>query len=95
MSITRTAAAAFVASLALGGFGVAVPAHADDAAPQPCAQQQTQYDKASAKLAVLTARYEKHPTAENRAAKKAQQQRVAKSQARLEKCQADQASTTA
>ena len=91
MSVIRTTAAAFVASLALGGLSVAAPAHADETAPAPCSQQQAQYDKASAKLAKLTAKWESHPNAENKKAKKAQAQRVAKAQARLEKCQAAQA----
>lgn len=90
MSIIRTTAAGFVVSLAIGGLGVAAPAHADDSASQPCAQQQAQYDRANAKLAKLTAKWQEHPNAENKKAKKAQQQRVAKSQARLEKCQAEQ-----
>lgn len=89
MSTLRATAVAFVATLALGG--VTAPAHADDAAPQPCAKQQTQYDKASAKLAVLEAKYEKHPTRENRAEWKAQQQRTDRAEARLAKCQAAQA----
>ena len=91
MTMIRTTAAAFVASLALGGLGVAAPAHADETAPAPCSQQQKHYDKASAKLAALTAKWEAHPKAETKKAKKAQAQRVAKAQARLEKCQAAQA----
>ena len=91
MSVIRTTAAAFVASLALGGLGVAAPAHADQTAPEPCSQQQAQYDKASAKLAKLTEKWQANPTPETKKAKKAQAQRVAKAEARLEKCQAAQA----
>lgn len=91
MSIIRTTAAAFAASLALGGLAVAAPAHADDAAPEPCAQQQAQYDKASAKLAKLTEKWQANPTPETKKAKKAQAQRVAKAEARLDKCEAAQA----
>ncbi|GAA4373949.1 hypothetical protein [Nocardioides caricicola] len=91
MSIIRTTAAGFVATLALGGLGAVAPAHADDAAPEPCAQQQTQYDKASAKLAKLTEKWQANPTPETKKAKKAQAQRVAKAQDRLEMCQAAQA----
>jgi len=91
MSIIRTTAAGFVASLALSGLGAAAPALADDAAPAACSQQQAQYDRASAKLADLTAKWQAHPNAHNTKAKKAQTQRVAKAQARVEKCQAAQA----
>lgn len=90
MSIVRTTAASLVLGFALAG--TAAPSFADKPADQePCAQQQAQYDKASAKLAQLTEKWQSQPNAENKLAKKAQAQRVAKAQARLEKCQAAQA----
>ena len=90
MNRFRTSAVACVATLALGSFAAAtVPsALADDA---PCATQQAQVDKATAKLADLTARFAAHPNQKNLKAKKAQAQRVAHATARLEKCQAAQA----
>lgn len=92
MNIIRTTAAGFAATLMLGGLGAVAPAHADDTAPsEPCATQQAQYDRASAKLAKLQEKWQAHPTRENKKAKKAQAQRVEKAQARLEKCQAAQA----
>lgn len=92
MSIIRTTAAGFVVSLALGGLtATAVPANADEAAPEPCATQQAQVDRASAKLAKLTEKWESNPTHATKKAKKAQAQRVAKAQARLDKCEAAQA----
>lgn len=91
MNIVRTTAAGFAATLMIGGLGLAAPAHADEAAPEPCSQQQAQYDKASAKLTKLTEKWEANPTPETKKAKKAQAQRVAKAQERLEDCQAAQA----
>lgn len=94
MSIIRTTAAGFAASLALSGLG-ATASFADEPAPEPCAQQQAQYDKASAKLAKLTEKWQANPTPETKKAKKAQAQRVAKAEKRLEQCQAEQEETTA
>jgi len=95
MNAVRSTAVAFVTTLALGALGglaaTAAPANADRPSDEPCAQQQTKVDKATAKLEALTAKWEKNPTKENRKAKKAQVQRVAKAEDRLEECQAEQA----
>ncbi|WP_243059518.1 hypothetical protein [Nocardioides sp. SR21] len=91
MNIVRTTAAGFAATLMIGGLGAVAPAHADETAPEPCSHQQAQYDRASAKLAKLTEKWQANPSSETKKAKKAQVQRVAKAQARLEKCQAAQA----
>jgi hypothetical protein len=85
----RTATVAFVSCLALGAVAAPVAAHADDDAP--CATQQAQLDRATAKLADLQAKFAAHPTMKNGKAKKAQAQRVARAQARLDSCLADQA----
>ncbi|HET7067910.1 MAG TPA: hypothetical protein VFQ01_12215 [Nocardioides sp.] len=66
------------------------PPPADDA---PCATQQTQLDRATAKLDTLTAKFAAHPTKKNLKAKKAQVQRVNHATARLDKCLAAQAPT--
>ncbi len=96
MNTLRTTAVAFVATLALGGLAAtAAPANAERPTTEPCAQQQAQFDKATAKLAALTEKWENNPTPETKKAKKAQAQRVAKAEARLEKCQAAQETTTA
>ena len=81
----RALALPIVSIFALGALSVA-PAVADEA-PAPtdaCAQQQAQYDRASAKYAELQAKYQKHKTKKNQKAKKAQAQRVEKAQARLD-----------
>jgi hypothetical protein len=94
MNRFRTTAVALVSTLALGSFAAATaPAafagHADSA---PCATQQAHLDKATAKLADLTAKFAAHPTTKNGKAKKAQTHRVAHATARLDKCLAAQAS---
>jgi hypothetical protein len=90
----RTTAVAFVSTLALGSFGAAaVPtAFADHATDAPCATQQAHVDKATAKLAALTAKYAAHPTKKNQKAKKAQVQRVAHATSRLDTCLGAQSS---
>ena len=92
MSRTRTAAAAVFSTLAFSALALtAVPvAQADDAGTDPCATQQTQLDRASAKYDALQAKYAEHPTQKNLKAKKAQKQRVARAQARLDDCRAEQ-----
>ena len=91
MNTVRSTAVAFVATLALGGLtATAAPANADRPSDEPCAQQQAKVDKATAKLEALTAKWEANPTQANRKAKKAQTQRVAKAEDRLEECQAEQ-----
>jgi hypothetical protein len=95
MSPLRTTAVSFVAALALGGLAATTaPANADETASEPCAQQQAQVDRANAKLASLTEKWQSHPSQANTKAKKAQAQRVARAQARLDQCQAEQDSTT-
>jgi hypothetical protein len=91
---TRTTAVAFVSTLALGSFAAAgVPsAFAAHASDTPCATQQAHVDKATAKLADLTAKFAAHPTTKNQKAKKAQAKRVAHATARLETCLAAQSS---
>lgn len=86
----RAIALPIVSLFALGALSVS-PAVADDApAPtDPCAQQQAQYDRAYAKWEDLQAKYQEHPTTKNKKAKKAQAQRVAKAEARLDDCRAD------
>ena len=92
MNPLRTTVVALVSTFALSGFAVAAgPAIADQPDKAPCAAQQAQFDKASAKLAALTAKWQENPTQANRKAKKAQAQRVAKAGDRLEECQAEQA----
>ena len=94
MNRIRTSAVAFVATLALGSaVSVAAPAaFADAPSHAPCATQQAQLDKATAKLAALTAKFAAHPTVKNHKAKKAQVKRVAHATARLDKCLAAQTS---
>lgn len=94
MNRIRTTAVAFVATLALGSVAsVAAPAaFADAPSHAPCATQQAQLDKATAKLADLTAKFAAHPNHKNLKAKKAQVQRVAHATARLDRCLAAQAS---
>lgn len=86
----RAIALPIVSLFALGALSVA-PAVADEApAPtDPCAQEQKQYDKASAKYAELQAAHATHQTKKNQKAKKAQAQRVEKAEARLAECRAE------
>lgn len=88
MSKIRTAVIACVSTIALGGFAVApvLTANADDSTDEPCATQQAQLDRASAKLADLAAKFAAHPTTKNGKAKKAQAKRVSHAQARLDDC---------
>jgi hypothetical protein len=92
MNRLRTTAVAFVSTVALGSLAAGgVPtAFADDASDAPCATQQAHVDKATAKLAALTAKYAAHPTKKVKKAKKAQAQRVAHATARLDTCLAAQ-----
>jgi hypothetical protein len=94
MNRFRTTAVALVSTLALGSFAAATApaAFASHAASAPCATQQAHVDKATAKLADLTAKFAAHPTTKNGKAKKAQVQRVAHATARLDKCLAAQTS---
>jgi hypothetical protein len=93
MNRFRTTAVAFVSTLALGSFAAAgvSTAYADDASDVPCATQQAHVDKATAKLAALTAKYAAHPTKKVKKAKKAQVQRLAHATGRLDTCVAAQA----
>jgi len=84
----RTAAVAFVSCLALGAVAAPAAAHAEGDAP--CATQQTQLDRATAKLADLQAKFAAHPTMKNGKAKKAQVKRVEHAQERLDTCLAAQ-----
>ncbi len=90
----RTTAAACVSTLVLGSFAAtAVPmAYADTAAPAPCAAQQARVDKATAKLAALTAKHAARAPKKNQKDKKAQVQRVAHAVARYDACMAAQTS---
>jgi hypothetical protein len=92
MNRFRTTAVAFVSTLALGSFAVTgvSTAYADDSSDAPCAAPQAHVDKATAKLAALTAKYAAHPTKKVKKAKKAQVQRLAHATARLDKCLAAQ-----
>jgi len=94
MTRPRTAAAAFIATLALGAAAVTTgsTAFADDTTDAPCATQQAHVDKATAKWEALQAKYAAHPTKKVKKAKKAQAQRVAHKTAKLEKCLAALAS---
>jgi hypothetical protein len=92
MNRMRTVAVALISTVALGSFAVtAVPtAFGDDTTDAPCAAQQAHVDKATAKLAALTAKYAAHPTKHTQKAKKAQVQRLAHATSRLETCLAAQ-----
>jgi Skp family chaperone for outer membrane proteins len=91
MNRIRTTAAALVSTVALGSFAAtAAPAAFANERPAACSQQQAQVDKATAKLADLTAKFAAHPTQKNLKAKKAQAKRVAHAQARLDGCEAAQ-----
>jgi hypothetical protein len=90
----RAIALPIVSLFALGALSVS-PAVADEApAPtDPCAKQQAQYDRASAKHAELQAKFQEHRTKKNMKAKKAQAKRVEAAQARLDDCRADAAAS--
>jgi hypothetical protein len=90
MNRIRTASVAAVTTVALS-FGAAAAPAAFAAKPDTCATQQTHVDRATAKLADVTAKFAAHPTQKNLKAKKAQVKRVAHATARLEKCLAGQA----
>ncbi|MFN8193720.1 MAG: hypothetical protein U0R80_05470 [Nocardioidaceae bacterium] len=90
MTRLRTSAVALVSTVALASFAATAPT-ASAAKPEPCATQQAHLDRASAKLADLTAKFAAHPTQKNLKAKKAQVKRVAHAQASLNSCLADQA----
>jgi hypothetical protein len=86
MNILRKTAVAIVSIVALGSVALAVvPAQADETGV-PCADQQAQVDRASAKLTALTAKFAAHPTKKAKKAKKAQVQRVTRATARLDAC---------
>jgi hypothetical protein len=95
MNRIRTTAVAFAATVAFGSLSVATVSAASAAAPDaaPCATQQTQVDRATAKLADLTAKFAAHPTQKNLKAKKAQAKRLAHATARLDTCLAAAAPT--
>jgi Skp family chaperone for outer membrane proteins len=88
MTRFRTTAVTLVSTLALGSAAaVAVPnAFADGGKPAPCSYQQTQVDKATAKLDALAAVFAAHPTKKNKRAEKAQAERVAHAATRLASC---------
>ncbi len=93
MNSVRITSLAFVAALAFGSLVASVPtAVADDATGAPCATQQTQVDRATTKLADLTATFAAHPNHKNLTAKKAQAQRLAHATTRLDSCVAAQTS---
>jgi hypothetical protein len=90
MNPVRTSVAAIASTLVLGALAVTgvATANADDGSTEPCAKQQAQVDRATAKYDALQAKFAAHPTKKNQKAKKAQAQRVAHAQARLDKCNA-------
>ncbi|HEU5038015.1 MAG TPA: hypothetical protein VFT70_13495 [Nocardioides sp.] len=96
MTKTRTTTAAVVSAfaLSLAALSVAPAAVADGAddgaSNAPCARQQAQLDRAQAKYDQLQEKFAEHPTQKNKKAKKAQAQRVAHAQARLDTCEAAQ-----
>ncbi len=92
MNRSRTILVAFASTFALGSYALAgvSTAYADHSSDAPCATQQVHADKATAKLAALTAKYAAHPTKKVKKAKKAQVQRLAHATARLDKCLAAQ-----
>ncbi len=92
MNRFRTTAVTLVSTVALGSFAAATVPSAYAAQPAPCATQQAQVDRATAKLADLTAKFAAHPTQKNGKAKKAQVQRLAHATARLNTCLAAQTS---
>ncbi len=88
MTSVRTTVAAVASTLVLGALAVTgiSTASADESAP--CAKQQSQLDRASAKYDALQQKFAEHPSKKTKKAKKAQAQRVAHAQARLDKCNA-------
>ena len=92
MNRFRTSGVALVCTLALGSFAAAVPTANADASHAPCATQQAHVDKATAKLAALTATFAAHPNQKNQKAKKAQVKRLDHATSRLDTCLAAQAS---
>jgi uncharacterized protein involved in copper resistance len=87
MNRFRTTAVALVSTLALGSVAaVSAPSAFAGGKPAPCSQQQTQVDKATAKLDALAAHFAAHPTKKNMRMEKAQAQRVAHAANRLAKC---------
>jgi hypothetical protein len=95
MSLFRTTSVAFastiaVAAIATGPLPAANAGHSSD--DNSCAKQQTQLDRATAKLDALSEKFAAHHTTKNKKAKKAQVQRVAHAQARLDACMADESS---
>jgi hypothetical protein len=87
MNRIRTTAVALVSTLALGSVAAAtVPMAFADGKPAPCSIQQTQVDKATAKLDALAANFAAHPTKKNKRAEKAQVQRLAHATKRLANC---------
>jgi hypothetical protein len=92
MNRFRASAVALVSIVALGGLAATPVATANAAPGEPCARQQAQVDKATAKLAQLTDKFAAHPIKKNAKAKKAQVQRLAHATARLDACVAAQGS---
>lgn len=89
MTPARTFAVALASTIAFGTMAASsvAAAYADeDTSSVSCSQQQTQVDKATAKMVSLTAKFAAHPTQKNLKAKKAQVQRVDRATARLEAC---------
>ena len=87
MNRFRTTAVALVSTLALGSLAAATaPTGIAGGKPAPCATQQAQVDKATAKLDALATEFADHPTKKNKRAEKAQAQRVAHAANRLAKC---------
>ncbi|MGA8248242.1 MAG: hypothetical protein WB797_15160 [Nocardioides sp.] len=83
----RTTAVALVSTVALGSFAAAtVPTAFAGGKPAPCATQQAQVDKATAKLDALAAKFAAHPTKKNKRAEKAQVQRLEHAANRLAEC---------
>lgn len=95
----RITSAAVASSLALIAGGVTVAAHADDHAPEPCAKEQRQVDKAQQAYdraqAVFAAQENKADKKKAAKEKKAQKQRLAKAEERLAECQAEEAAPAA
>lgn len=90
MNRLRTSAVAIVSTVALASFAATTGPSAFAAKPAPCATQQAHVDKATTKLADITAKFAAHPTQKNLKAKKAQVKRVDHATARLDKCLAGQ-----
>lgn len=92
MKSLRNAAVIIATTVVFGTVGpsAAPTAFADDVTDASCATQQAHVDKATAKLAALTAKYAAHPAMRNQKAKKAQVQRVAHATSRLDTCLAAQ-----